>query len=182
MSEASNQPPLSPERWEAIKDLFLLVIESPPSERMSLLERASGSDLHMADELKNTIPWRTGEEHGRLWRIRPRNWRPNRPCPKLSRARSAELVKHLSDPNGWWRDTAQRLLVERNDISVIPALEKLTRQRALGSRAAEPNSRSVPPRNSDRQPALSAFGSPGSSDPSRAASSCPCCSGRRRRP
>ena len=37
----------------------------------------------------------------------------------------ADWVKHLSHPNGWWRDTAQKLLVLRGDKSVVPALEKL---------------------------------------------------------
>ncbi len=37
----------------------------------------------------------------------------------------AELVARLSHPNGWWRDTAQRLLVERGDTSVVPALKKI---------------------------------------------------------
>src|SRR5439155_3288226 len=36
-----------------------------------------------------------------------------------------ELVQHLAHPNSWWRLTAQRLLVERQDRSVVPALEKL---------------------------------------------------------
>ena len=31
----------------------------------------------------------------------------------------------LSHANGWWRDTAQRLLVERGETSVAPALRKL---------------------------------------------------------
>jgi mono/diheme cytochrome c family protein/glucose/arabinose dehydrogenase len=42
--------------------------------------------------------------------------------PDLSPAR---LVARLSDPNGWWRDTAQRLLVERGDASARPMLLKL---------------------------------------------------------
>ncbi len=37
----------------------------------------------------------------------------------------AQLVAHLSDVNGWWRDTAQQLLVQRNDKSVVPALKAL---------------------------------------------------------
>ena len=32
------------------------------------------------------------------------------------------MVAALSHPNGWWRDTAQRLIVERNDRSVAAAL------------------------------------------------------------
>ena len=39
----------------------------------------------------------------------------------------AQLVRHLSDPNGWWRDTAQQLLVLKQDKSVVPALKQLAR-------------------------------------------------------
>jgi mono/diheme cytochrome c family protein len=45
--------------------------------------------------------------------------------PSMSSASSAALVEALSHPNGWRRDTAQRLLVERDDASVVPALTKL---------------------------------------------------------
>ncbi len=37
----------------------------------------------------------------------------------------AQLVALLTHPNGWWRDTAQRLLIERHDVSAVPALTKL---------------------------------------------------------
>jgi mono/diheme cytochrome c family protein/glucose/arabinose dehydrogenase len=37
----------------------------------------------------------------------------------------SQLVSLLSRPNGWWRDTAQRLLVEHGDRSVAPALVTL---------------------------------------------------------
>ena len=43
----------------------------------------------------------------------------------LRDASTAELVKALSHPNGWWRDTAQRLLVERRDTAAVPALVAL---------------------------------------------------------
>src|SRR5689334_4619217 len=82
----------------------------------------------VADELKNTTPWRTGEQHGRIWRIHPKDWNPKTPKPNLNHARSSELIKHLDDANGWWRDTAQRLLVERQDRSVVRALEKVARK------------------------------------------------------
>ena len=39
----------------------------------------------------------------------------------------AQLVAHLSHPNGWWRDTAQQLLVLKQDKSVVPALQTLVR-------------------------------------------------------
>ena len=38
----------------------------------------------------------------------------------------AQLVKHIEHPNGWWRDTAQKLLVRKGDKSVVPELLKMT--------------------------------------------------------
>ena len=40
----------------------------------------------------------------------------------------------LADPDAWWRETAQRLLIERHDREVVPALKALVRDRptALG--------------------------------------------------
>jgi putative membrane-bound dehydrogenase-like protein len=43
----------------------------------------------------------------------------------LSRLSGAQLVEKLSDPNGWVRDTAQRLIVERGDRTVLRQLREL---------------------------------------------------------
>ena len=45
--------------------------------------------------------------------------------PAMSRETPAQLVAHLSSANGWWRDTAQQLLVQRNDRSAVPLLKDL---------------------------------------------------------
>lgn len=45
--------------------------------------------------------------------------------PRMYDELSAQLVAHLSHPNGWWRDTAQRTLVLRQDKSVVAALRTL---------------------------------------------------------
>jgi mono/diheme cytochrome c family protein len=45
--------------------------------------------------------------------------------PNMLNESPAQWVPHLENPNGWWRDTAQRLLVQEQDKSVVPALEKL---------------------------------------------------------
>jgi mono/diheme cytochrome c family protein len=45
-----------------------------------------------------------------------------RPPFPASGASSAQLIAALSHANGWWRDTAQRLLVERNDKSIGPVV------------------------------------------------------------
>jgi len=63
---------------------------------------------------------------GRIWRVVPAGKVP-RLKPNLSKETSPVLVNLLSHPNGWWRDTAQRLLVERNDLAVVPALQELAR-------------------------------------------------------
>ena len=65
-------------------------------------------------------------QRGRIWRI-VHGTAPARrgPKPLLSSASPAQLVQTLSHPNGWWRDTAQRLLVERGATTVAPTLKKL---------------------------------------------------------
>src|SRR5437762_7004294 len=59
----------------------------------------------------------------------PPGFRPPAP-PRLSKASTAELVAALESPHGWWRDTAHRLLFERQDKSAVPALETLARRNA----------------------------------------------------
>ncbi len=61
---------------------------------------------------------------GRIWRVVPMGWKAPKPR-KLSTASSAELVSYLSNPDGWYRDMAQRLLVERGDNSVRQSLTDL---------------------------------------------------------
>lgn len=62
--------------------------------------------------------------HGRIWRLRHEDYQPG-PQPKMLAETPAQLVAHLSHPNGWWRDTAQKLLVLKGDTAVAPALREL---------------------------------------------------------
>jgi mono/diheme cytochrome c family protein/glucose/arabinose dehydrogenase len=61
---------------------------------------------------------------GRIYRVVHESTRLDSAAPFAS-ATPAQLVDALSHPNGWRRDTAQRLLVERGDKSVAPSLVKL---------------------------------------------------------
>jgi mono/diheme cytochrome c family protein len=63
---------------------------------------------------------------GRIYRIVHTSTRRGEK-PRMSRATPAELVGYLAHPNGWWRITAQRLLVERGERSVAPALREMVR-------------------------------------------------------
>ncbi len=47
--------------------------------------------------------------------------------PRMLGETPAQLVAHLSHQNGWWRDTAQQLLVQRQNKSVVPALQSIAR-------------------------------------------------------
>jgi mono/diheme cytochrome c family protein/glucose/arabinose dehydrogenase len=61
---------------------------------------------------------------GRIWRVVPENW--NRQMRwKGSAATAAELIDQLSDADGWHRDMAQRMLIDRGDKGVLKALSTL---------------------------------------------------------
>ena len=62
--------------------------------------------------------------HGRVWRLVHKDFKPG-PQPHMLDETPAQLVAYLSHPNGWWRDTAQKLLVLKGDKSVVPALNEL---------------------------------------------------------
>jgi mono/diheme cytochrome c family protein len=63
--------------------------------------------------------------HGRVWRLTYDGIPRDRTQPRMLNETAAQLVSHLAHPNGWWRDTAQRLLVLKQDRSVVPALRTL---------------------------------------------------------
>ena len=60
--------------------------------------------------------------HGRIWRLTYDGMERDKTMPRMNNESAAQLVTHLTHPNGWWRDTAQHLLVLKQDKSVVPAL------------------------------------------------------------
>ncbi len=73
--------------------------------------------------------------HGRIFRLVYDGVKPDRSdalrrdirVPRMNEETPAQLVAHLSHPNGWWRDTAQQLLVLKQDTSVVPALQAIVK-------------------------------------------------------
>jgi mono/diheme cytochrome c family protein/glucose/arabinose dehydrogenase len=69
---------------------------------------------------------------GRIWRLvydgvkfdRSDALARDKTVPRMNDETPAQLLTHLGHPNGWWRDTAQRLLVLKQDKSVVPALRQ----------------------------------------------------------
>lgn len=94
-----------------VMDIYRHVIETPES---------------IPEEIRKKIDFYKGDTMGRIYRIVP-----NHPLqrgslkPGFGSMSSADLVKQLANSNGWHRQTAQRLLLERQDRSVIPDLKTL---------------------------------------------------------
>lgn len=79
------------------------------------------------DYLRSYINERRLWEHinlGRIYRVVYTGWQPDEK-PTMSTDSTSDLIGHLSHPNGWWRDTAQQLLVQRADPSAVPELKSL---------------------------------------------------------
>ncbi len=78
------------------------------------------------EPIKEGLNFYAGIDHGRIYRIVPRD-SAAKPYvrPALHKATTAELVEHLASSNQWWRLTAQRLLLQRQDRSALPALREM---------------------------------------------------------
>lgn len=92
-----------------IADMYREVIEHPWS---------------IPEAIKKHIDLNSGNNRGRIWRVVPENFQQPKPT-KLGTATTAQLVANLDSPNGWTRDTAARLLYERQDRRAVPELETL---------------------------------------------------------
>jgi putative membrane-bound dehydrogenase-like protein len=76
------------------------------------------------DDIHAKLDLESGRDRGRIYRLVPPNYRPQT-LPKLGTATIEQLVASLNHPNAWWRETAQRLLLERQEHRAKDALKKL---------------------------------------------------------
>lgn len=89
-----------------IADVYREVIEHPAS---------------IPPMIKKHLDLTSGRDRGRIYRIVHDKF--TQPAlPKLDKATTAELVATLAHPNGWHRDTAARLLYERQDVEAVGRL------------------------------------------------------------
>ena len=84
--------------------------------------------LSIPEPIKKHLDLTSGKDLGRLYDLVPVAPYRKR-IPQLSRAKTLDLVKNLADPTSWWRETAQRLLIERKDPVALPALHEMVRDR-----------------------------------------------------
>lgn len=99
-----------PEGAMYVVDMYRAVIEHPD---------------FMPPELQKRPDLWQGKDKGRIWRIVPKDHVTKTPRPNLAKASIAELVKTLEHEEPWWRTTAQRLLLEKNDKAMIEPLKTL---------------------------------------------------------
>ena len=75
--------------------------------------------------------------HGRIYRIVYKGAKAN-PQPKLDPKDPATLLAALKNDNMFWRMTAQRLLIERANVDVVPELIKLTQDTTIDGAGLTP--------------------------------------------
>jgi putative heme-binding domain-containing protein len=107
-----------------ICDLYRGIIEHVifmmPYLRKQILDRGLDTPVHM----------------GRIYRITHEN-AIRYPLQKLGGLTSPQLVEQFARTNGWARDTAQRLLIERKAVDAVPQLEAyLQKPRVIGKHHA----------------------------------------------
>lgn len=77
------------------------------------------------DDKSEGVDWRVGEGHGRIWRVVKKGDDAVRWFPQaLGHVTTTELVHQMMSPVSWVRETAQRLIVERQDFTAIPRLRQ----------------------------------------------------------
>jgi putative membrane-bound dehydrogenase-like protein len=90
-----------------VLDFYREVIETP---------------LSLPEDIKKQLNLES-RGRGRIWRIAPAGFVPSK-MPDFSKLTSAELAKQLISDNPWRRNTAQRLLVEKQDKTAITAIRE----------------------------------------------------------
>jgi len=106
----------APDGCLQVLDMYREVIEHPAS---------------LPPEIKKHLDLTSGRDRGRLYRIAPKGWIP-RAVPQLSRLPTGDLVSLLEHPNSWHRETAARLIFERQDKSAVDSLRALLRDSQSG--------------------------------------------------
>ena len=87
----------------------------------------------ISDDWQVKLDLYAGRRQGRIYRVFRDDMRPTA-TPNLAKLPSTALLEQLGVANGWRRDTAQQLLIERKESSVVPALRAMAAEdsRPLG--------------------------------------------------
>lgn len=120
-ADANTEFVRSPDHWFRPVNL----INAPDGTLYVLdMSREILETIHVPSDVAKFLNFTSGRQHGRIYRLAPSGFLYSGP-PRLGDATTDELVAALESPHGWWRDTAHRLLYERQDSSAISPLRQL---------------------------------------------------------
>ena len=80
--------------------------------------------IHIPLDVVKHLDLKSGRDFGRIYRLAPPDFALPDP-PRLGEASTEQLVEALASPHGWWRETAHRLIYERQDATAAEPLRHL---------------------------------------------------------
>lgn len=102
---------VGPDGFLYVVDMYRQHIEDPVS---------------IPDDLEVDIDFSAGDNYGRIYRIVPSGeFKRKQANANLKTMSTEDLAELLSHPNQWWRNQAQRLIIERKDKSIVPEIISL---------------------------------------------------------
>lgn len=81
--------------------------------------------VSIPDDLKEDMDFMKGMDRGRIYRIVPKSGVSSTAVEDFTKMDAETLVSHLANKNGWWRTTAQRIILENPKNEYIPLLKSL---------------------------------------------------------
>src|SRR5438132_7263542 len=102
-------------RQRVVVDWYNYIVQHNPTPRGFKTGKGAAYETDLRDK-----------KHGRIYRIVYEGAK-SAPAVSLKNATPAQLVATLNHENMFWRKQAQRLLVERGQRDVLPALYQLVR-------------------------------------------------------
>ena len=79
---------------------------------------------YLPEATRKITDFDSGKNMGRIYRVSAKT-EIKETTPELTRATIKQLCDTLNHPDGWWRTTAQRLILERKDAKAVPYLKTL---------------------------------------------------------
>ncbi len=115
---SSKDPWFRPANVTVGPDGFLYVID--------MYRQHIETPVSIPEDLQTDMDFLRGSDKGRIYRIVPKKGRAAKPASAdLKNMQSAQLVQLLSSSHQWFAIQAQRLLLERQDASVIPLVKSM---------------------------------------------------------
>ncbi len=112
----------SPDNW--FRPVFLATGPEGALYLCDMYRKTIEHPDYLPEEVRKRTDFQSGHDLGRIWRVTTNKKQVLFPKFRSVYSRE-ELIQQLGNPNGWHRDTAQRLLVEQRDPKTVALLANL---------------------------------------------------------